>query len=138
VKGKLTLEVTLPAAEQDVLACLHRHSEATSRQVRETLASFRPMAHASVVTLLKRLEAKGLVTKVKGPVGKAFLYRACQQPRVTFRGLVQQFVQRVFHGDSIALVASLLETKPPTIEEVDKLQEMLNELRERKKKEKRQ
>ena len=130
-------ESNLPAAEQDVLACLHRHGQATSRQVRETLASFRPMTHASVGTLLKRLEAKGLVAKVKGPVGKAFLFRACQQPRVTFRGLVGQFVRRVFHGDSIALVATLLETKPPTLEEVDKLQLMLDELREQKRKEKR-
>lgn len=130
-------ESNLPAAERDVLACLHRHGQATSRQVRETLADFRPMAHASVVTLLRRLEAKGFVTKVKGPVGKAFLYRACHQPRVTFRSLVGQFVQRVFHGDSIALVASLFETKPPTLEDVEKLQQMLNAVRERKKKEKR-
>ena len=130
-------EAQLPAAERDVLACLHRIGPTTSRQVLESLASFRPMAHGSVVTLLRRLEAKGLVAKEKGPVGKAFLYRASQQPRVTFRVLVEHFVQRVFHGDSVALVASLFETRPPTLEEVEKLQQMLDEVRERKKKEKR-
>jgi predicted transcriptional regulator len=125
-------EVNLPAAERDVLACLHRHGEATARDLRESLDSYRPMAHGSVLTLLKRLEAKGLVTKEKGPVGKAFVYRACQQPRTTFRGIVQQLVKRVFHGDSVALVASLFDSKPPTEDEVEKLQQLLNDLKAKK------
>ncbi len=129
-------ETNLPAAERDVLTSLHRHRTATARQIRESLSGFRPMAHGSVLTLLKRLEAKGIVKKQKGPIGKAFVYRACQQPRTTFRGLVRQLVQRVFHGDGVALVASLFETKPPTAEEVQKLQQMLDELREQKTKEK--
>jgi BlaI family transcriptional regulator, penicillinase repressor len=126
-------ETSLPPAERDVLASLHRLGEATSRQILESLEAFRPMGLASVVTLLRRLESKGLVSKTKGPVGKAFLYRARQQARVTFRGAVRQMVQRVFHGDSVAMVASLFETKPPSIEEVEQLQQMLDELRMGKK-----
>lgn len=99
-------ELDLPAAERDVLACLHRLGGATSRQARDTLAGFRPMAQASVVALLKRLESKGLVAKQKGPVGKAFLYRACQAGSATLHGWVRQFVQRVFHDDSVAMVSS--------------------------------
>src|SRR5438128_2404865 len=99
----------LPPAERDVLACLHRQGQATARQIREGLARFRPMAHGSVVTLLNRLETKRLVTKEKGQVGKAFVYRVCQ-PRKAFRGLLRQLVQRVFHGDATALVASLFES----------------------------
>jgi len=126
----------LPSAERDVLTCLHRLGEATARKIRESLAEYRPMAHGSVLTLLKRLEDKGLVTKTKGDVGKAFVYQARQQPRVTFRGIVKQMVQRVFHGDSVALVASLFETKPPTAEEVRRLQAMLDELKSQNQKEK--
>jgi len=40
----------------------------------------------------------------------------------------------VFHGDGVALVASLFETKAPSAAEVEKLQEMLNDLRRRRKK----
>ena len=126
----------LPPAERDVLACLHRLGDATARQIREALESFRPMAHGSVLTLLKRLEEKGLVAKEKGDTGKAFVYWARRQPRTTFRGLVQQLVQRVFHGDSTALVASLFESKPPTAEEVEKLQRLLDELRKQGKEKK--
>jgi BlaI family transcriptional regulator, penicillinase repressor len=122
-------DVHLPAAERDVMACLYRQGNATARELREGLADFRPMAHGSIFTLLKRLEAKGLVTKRKGKVGKAFVYSAAQKPRRTFAGILRQLVQRVFYGDSVALMASLFETRPPTREELEKLQAMLDKLK---------
>ena len=65
----------LPEAEMEMLACLQRKGEATARELREALRPFRPLAHPSVVTLLQRLEAKGLVSRDKGNVGKAFVYQ---------------------------------------------------------------
>ncbi len=120
----------LPDAELEVLTCLGRLGEATGRAIRESMAGYRPMAHGSVFTLLKRLEAKGLVTKRKGPVGKAFLYKPVQQPAHTYREVVGDLVQRVFGGSGIALVTSLFETKPPTPRELDELGQLLNTLRE--------
>ena len=124
----------LPPAERDVLACVHRHGQATARTIRETLASFRPMAHGSVMTLLKRLEAKGLVTYEKGNEGKAFIYRATQKPKATFGRVMKQMLERVFHGDSVALVTSLFETKPPTADQVKELERLLGELKKGKRK----
>lgn len=120
---------SLPPAERDVLASLHRQGQATARQLRESLQRYRPMTHGSMLTLLKRLEAKGLVGKEKGPVGKAFLYRATRAPKVTFAQVVRDLVQRVFHDDPVPLVASLFETRPPTAEQVEQLQRMLDEMR---------
>ena len=59
-------EPKLPDAELDLLAALCRAGEATARELRDTLAPYRPMAHGSVLTLLGRLEAKQLVDKRKG------------------------------------------------------------------------
>ena len=42
---------------------------------------------------------------------------------------MRQVVQRVFQGDTVALVASLFETRRPTKEEVDQLQQLLDELK---------
>ena len=119
----------LPSAEMEVLACLHRLGGGTAAQVRESLASLRPMAHGSVVTLLKRLESKKLVTRRKAPAGKAFIYSPRQERQQTFGRLIRELVQRIFHGDGTALVASLFESKPPTTDELEKIQEMLDELR---------
>jgi predicted transcriptional regulator len=125
-------ETNMPPAERDVLACLHRHGETTSKQIQESLAGFRPMAIGSVITLLRRLETKGLVTRTKPATGKGYLFKARQAPRVTLRGLARHFVKRVFHGDNVALMASLFDTQPPTREEAEKLQRLLDELRERR------
>jgi predicted transcriptional regulator len=124
-------KLRLPPAERDTLACLCRLGEATARDIREEMRAYRPMAHGSALTLLKRLEAKKLVTRKKGPAGKAFVYQATRSRESAFRGLVRDLVLRVFHGDPAQLVASLFETCPPTTQEVEKLQGLLDDLRRR-------
>ncbi len=122
-------EDRLPDAELEVMACLWRLGEASARQLRESMAGFRPMAHASVMTLLNRLEAKGLIRRAKGPVGKAFVYTPTRQPGKTYRRVIGDVLQRIFGGNGPALVASLFETQPPTAEEIDQLQRLLDQLR---------
>jgi len=119
----------LPDAELEVLASLWRKGEATARDVREELKAFRPLTHSAVSTLLTRLQEKGLVTRRKGPVGKAFLFRAADRPKRTRRRLVGDLVERVFGGDALAVVSSLFETRPPSAEELDRLQLLLDQLR---------
>ncbi|MEM7349720.1 MAG: BlaI/MecI/CopY family transcriptional regulator [Acidobacteriota bacterium] len=118
----------LPEAELEVFACLSRLQEATARSIREAMQSYRPMAHGSILTLLKRLEAKGWVSKRKGPVGKAFLYRPERELTPTLRDLVGNLVKRIFGGNSVALVASLFETRPPTTEELAELRQLVESL----------
>jgi BlaI family transcriptional regulator, penicillinase repressor len=119
----------LPDAELDVMACLWRGGRLTAREVREALAQKRPMAHASVCTLLKRLEDKGLVARSKGSVGKAFVYQAQTQVGATRRRLLGELLDRLFGGSGVALVSSLLESRPPTRAELDELQSLLDGLR---------
>lgn len=119
----------IPAAELEILACLKRLGGSTARQIRETMLPFRPMAHGSVVTLLTRLEAKNLVTKVKGPVGKAFVYSATATAGKVYRNALQRFLHRVFGGDSMHLVSSVFETKPPDAQQIRELEQMVADLK---------
>jgi predicted transcriptional regulator len=119
----------LPDAELEVLACLHRQGQATAREIREAMQGYRPMAHASVLTLLTRLEGKGLVSREKGPVGKAFVYIPTARSNKTARNVLKRLLQRVFHGDGVALVTSLFQSKPPTPEELDRLEQLVSDLR---------
>jgi BlaI family transcriptional regulator, penicillinase repressor len=119
---------SLPPAELDVMNCLWQGAS-TAAQIRETLSKDRPMAHASVCTLLKRLEAKGLVKREKGPVGKAFVYSANIKAATTRRSMLTELLERLFGGSRVTLVASLLETRPPNDRELEELESLLKSLR---------
>jgi BlaI family transcriptional regulator, penicillinase repressor len=119
----------VPTAELEVLACLRQKEQATAREIREHMHSYRPMAHGSVMNLLKRLEAKKLVVRKKGPVGKAFIYRSRAAAASIYENLLNRLLNRVFAGDSLALVASLFETRPPDSRQLEKLEALLDELR---------
>lgn len=120
---------SLPEAELDVLSCVLQRGKVTAREIREALAQARPMAHASVVTLLTRLEAKGLLRKEKAAQGKAFVYEATAKPSTVYRSLVGGMLDRVFGGNGLAMAHSLFETQAPNAEEIDQLQTLLDELR---------
>jgi predicted transcriptional regulator len=119
----------LPDAELEVLSCLWQFPDSTVREIREKMQEYRPMSHGAMVTILKRLEAKGLVTWKKGPVGKAFIYEATRQPEPTYRKIMRDLRERVFGGSGLTMVASLFETKAPTPEELEQLQGLVDELR---------
>jgi len=121
----------LPEAELEVMACVWQRGESTAREVRETMAGYRPMTHGSMVTLLKRLEAKGWVAKEKGPVGKAFVYRPIRRPGPTHRRILHDLVRRIFGGNGVALISTLLDSEPPTTEELDRLEKLFEELRQK-------
>jgi BlaI family transcriptional regulator, penicillinase repressor len=127
-------EDALPEAELEVLACVHQQGEADAASIRERLRAFRPLTHASVVTLLRRLEDKSLVTKRKGDRGKAFIYSATREPGTTYRQVVGRLVERVFGGSKLTLVSSLFDSKAPTEEELAQLKELVDQLHGRTRK----
>jgi predicted transcriptional regulator len=120
-------DLDLPPAELDVMSCLWR-GQTTAADIRTALADSRPLSHSSVCTLLGRLEAKGLVERQRGPVGKAFVYRPTLPAAGPRRTLLAGLLDRLFAGNRVALVASLLETAPPTPGELAELTALLAEL----------
>ncbi|WP_417383426.1 BlaI/MecI/CopY family transcriptional regulator [Gimesia sp.] len=118
----------LPEAELEVLACLWNAGALTAGEIRKQLESYRPMAHGSVLTLLNRLSEKGLVKREKSGQGKSFAYRAAQGPQTTHRHILQKLRQRIFGGNSVAIVASLLESQPTSPEEIEELKALIERL----------
>lgn len=125
---------SIPNAELDVLACVWQEGPVTARRIREKMLKYRPMAHGSVVTLLTRLENKGMVTKEKGPVGKAFLFSTTRKPDATHKKLVKDMVSRVFAGDTGAMVTALFDAHPPTKDELTEIQGAVNRAKKKAKK----
>ena len=122
----------IPDAERDVLVCLNRLEEATVKEIRDALVSVRELEVSSVLTLLKRLEAKKLVAKRKADKGKAFIFRPTAASQKACRNLMKDLFQRVFAEDTMAFMASFFETRKPTDAEIEQLQELLESLRTEK------
>lgn len=118
----------IPDAELDVLATLWRGGSLTAAEIRERLESRRPLTHASVSTLLRRLQDRGLVVSEKANRGKAFVFRATRPMQVR-KQLMRSFVDRVFDGCGIELISTLLRSKSPSQDELDELQQLIDSLR---------
>jgi predicted transcriptional regulator len=122
----------VPDAELDVLACLERARRATAADLVAMLHTVRPMQHGSVLTLLARLEAKGLVERRKGDRGKAYVYSTTARSRRAVRQVIDRLMERVFGGDRLEFVASLLDGPAPTPAEIARLERLIDELRGRR------
>ncbi|MCA9060319.1 MAG: BlaI/MecI/CopY family transcriptional regulator, partial [Planctomycetaceae bacterium] len=108
--GMKDTDQRIPDAERDVLACLVRLEQATVKELQEALADVRPMQPASVMTLLKRLEARRLVTRHKLPRGKALAFRPTKKSSGAWRRLVTDLFHQAFGGDQVAFITSFFET----------------------------
>jgi len=129
MEGDSVVEQSLPDAELDVMSCLWEGGAQTAREIREALADRRPLAHASICTLLGRLESKGLVGREKASTGKAFVYRSTIAPGKTKQRLAQDLRDRVFGGNGAQLMASLFEGRRPSKDEIGQLELLLEELK---------
>ena len=125
-------EQLLPETEMEVLAVLQARGEADAREIREVLAAWRPMTHASVLTLLGRLEAKELVARRKSGVGKSFVYFPTRRSGRIHRTLLRRILRRIFSNDPASLVASLFDAKVPTKDELQQIRDLVDEIERRK------
>ena len=123
----------MPETELEVLAALHEHGEADAMTLRASLEPYRPLSHASVVTLLRRLEARGLVDRRKADSGKAFVYFATREARETYRGILDRILRRIFLDRPVSLVASLFDVRKPSAKEIDELRALLDDIARKKK-----
>ena len=117
-----------PEAELEVLAVLHELGEAGAMDIRDALEPRRKLSHASVSTLLRRLEERGLVTRRKADRGKSFLYRPAEKATATHGRVVRRLLERVFRNDSLSLVSALFNVKPPTKAEARALRKLVDDL----------
>ncbi len=113
--------------ELEIMKILWARGSATVREVQDDLnRDAGPVAYSTVQTLLNIMEEKkGLVRHVVE--GRTFIYHPKKSSERTIRELTQRFVDRVFDGALDRVMVALLDSKPPTSEELDRLREMIDE-----------
>ena len=86
-----------------------RLEKATVRAVYEVLLERRRIAYTTVMTMMKILEKKKYLSKTQDE--KAYVYTPSVPRNQVIRGMVREFVDRVFNGAAEPLVAHLVEDR---------------------------
>ena len=124
---------TIPTdRELEALKVLWRCGEATVREIFDRLnQSGAKLAYTTILSLLQVMEQKGLVRHRQS--GKAYLYIAEIERDRTFRTLAGGFLEKVFDGAMDEYLVHALQSRRPSAEELDRLEEMIAEARTRSK-----
>jgi predicted transcriptional regulator len=113
--------------ELEIMKILWARGQASVRDVQEDLnRETGPVAYSTVQTLLNIMEEKkGLVRHVVE--GRTFIYYPKKSSERTIRELTRKFVDRVFDGALDRVMVALLDSKPPTAEDLERLRAMIDE-----------
>lgn len=110
-----------------ILRVLWRRGEATAAEVQADLAGERDLALSTISTMLKRLGEQAVVAHRSE--GRQFVYRARFGEEQVQSTMVQDLVERLFRGDSIALVSHLVEAGEVDARELEGLRAKLRRAR---------
>ncbi len=111
--------------ELEIMHVVWQRPSATVRDVYEELLKRRKIAYTTVLTMMGILEQKGYLKKSRG--AKAYLYRPAQAQRRVLGSMVNDFVNRVFHGSAKPLLVHLVESERLSPEELDEIAVLLRE-----------
>ncbi len=118
----------LSKGEMEAVRVLWSLSNASVREVHETLAAERPIEFGTVQTYLRRLEAKGYVkSKLDGRVR---IYSARIRPDTVIRETVDDIVGRLFGGETMPLMRHLIQQGEMSIAEIAELRQLVDQLKE--------
>jgi predicted transcriptional regulator len=95
----------LAPLELDCMNALWRLGEATVRDIHAALATTRPRAYTTIMTILDRLAQKGVVERQKS--GRAWLYKANLSADQARTHAVARLVEGFFQGSTDALASHI-------------------------------
>jgi predicted transcriptional regulator len=104
-----TAHPTLTPQELAIMKVVWRLEKATVRDVYEALRARREIAYTTVMTMMKILEEKKYLKKVR--VDRAYEYRPAQPRHQVVGAMVRDFLDRVFDGAAAPLLVHLAKDR---------------------------
>jgi len=121
--------------ELEALKVLWERGQATVREIVDAMnaqakkSGDAQVAYTTVLSLLQVMEQKRLVEHRRD--GKAYIYVPIVEQKSTFRHLAGSFLEKVFDGAVAEYLVHALESKRMSDAELDQLDAMLAEARQR-------
>ena len=101
----------------------------TVRDVYEELLEKRKVAYTTVMTMMNILEQKGHLMKTQED--RAYLYRSTKPRNQVIRGMVREFVNRVFNGSAEPLLLHLVEDRKLSEKDIEEMRTLIRKERGR-------
>ncbi len=114
-----------------ILQSLWARPDASVADVHSELKPERDLAHTTIATMLRKMEARGLVTHREE--GRSFLYRANVAADEVSRSVGNHLVEKLFEGSLSGAVHHLLTTREVSRAELEELEKLIKEAKRRSK-----
>lgn len=124
-------KVTKPTeGELEILGVLWDQRSATVRNVHDELNKTKEAGYTTTLKLMQIMFEKGLVTRDSS--SKTHIYMPAVTREKTQEQFVNKMINSLFSGSSTDLVMQALGGHDASNEELDKIQQLINELKARK------
>ena len=117
-------------SELEILQVLWNEKNATVRVVHEELSKTKDSGYTTTLKLLQIMHEKGLVTRDDS--NKTHIYKAVVTKESTQKQFVNKMINNLFAGSSADLVMQALGGHKATNAELEKIQILIDELKEKK------
>lgn len=128
-EAKSGLSQIMGDLEAEIMECVWDLGSASVKDVHECLLERRQIAYTTVMTVMSRLAAKGLL--VSHSVGRAYVYEAAARREDFCAGVVRDFMSGVLADADKAVLAQFVESvTEQDVEQLDLLAQIVEEKRQ--------
>jgi len=113
-----------------IMQVLWQQSEAAVSDVHRIVSPERDLAYTTVATMLRKIEAKGLVRHRLE--GRSFIYRAAVAEETVSKGMADHLLEKLFEGSLAEMVNHLLSSREVSRDELSKLEQLIAERKKAK------
>ena len=107
----------------EFMKIIWRKREATVRDVYEEMLKRRKISYSTVLTMMRDLETKGLLTHES--VNRTYIYKPVCTRREISGGIIRDIMSRIFDGSAEALVSRLLDDEGISSEELAHIKDVI-------------
>ena len=112
-----------------IMQLLWKLKRATARELTDELNKSEPIAHSTVQTLLRQLEAKGSVDHEQD--GRTFYFFPLVREEKVKKSAARELIQGVFEGSVGGLVSYLLENEKVSASELAEIRKLIDKKRKK-------
>jgi predicted transcriptional regulator len=122
--NKINSEIRLGRLELQIMNVVWDRGKATVHDVKNALSRRKP-AYSTILTMMRKLEAKGYLEHEVD--GRTYVYRPLISQQAVRQGVLGDLVERLFEGSTSLLLTSLVEQNRISKNELREIRKLIEE-----------